>query len=592
MFEPKQSDYWFIEDTDDFLLCTVSSVSAESDDPCKQDPVAIYPVIYRINRDTNKKKTLFPSGSAQLTSINEPGYVNNLVPEVSANVNITEISKPQISYNKTNDLYNITFTGKYSDSDLAIFSYVFQYNSNLMHLVDSYALVPEAKNYNVRYTFDNGNLHPDYIIKGNKTSNSDTFFGTGSSNFVDYVPPDYQLAPFHYGDDLRFASTVYSTASTELSGDDVLPISYAGGFITQKKSAKGVSTENCIRVDFTLKCYSITSTQKGLWSDSTATGSPLSASRNTTLYTLNTEDYLGEGFCIFFYEPQTELFPIYIDTPNSKGVGYQDIVGIGTTTVIEDPGLSELELNGVGKTMGYVPASANVVEYNALSPFKSNGIRAKGYLAICFDLAGFFCTIDDGMPDRYDGGTTYTQSTSTIGIRGGDNNGYKVLGRSGQISSIPMHEWVASASAATYKYFRVELIKNGTFVKVLGKENEGDSFTLLYSLDIKDYYTEVPKQLKAGLTFNTTNRVANFELNKFKVEGLTDGSVDTTFITSSTPVPTTDRRYNTTVSSNAIQDCLYQTDYSGTDNYIYSTPVTQVTTSTPTTCGTCGTCCC
>lgn len=591
MFEPKQSDYWFIEDTDDFLLCTVSSVSAESDDPCKQDPIAIYPVIYRINRDTNKKKTLFPSGSAQLTTINEPGYVNNLVPEVSANINVTEISKPQISYNKTRDLYNITFTGKYSDNDLAIFSYVFQYNSNLMHLVDSYALVPEAKNHDVRFTFDNGNLHPDYIIKGNKTSNSDTFFGTGSSNFVDYVPPDYQLAPFHYGDDLRFASTVYSTASTELSGDDVLPISYAGGFITQKRLAKGVSTENCIRVDFTLKCYSITSTQKGLWSDSTATGSPLSASRNTTLYTLNTEDYLGEGFCIFFYEPQTELFPIYIDTQNSKGIGYQDIVGIGTTTVIEDPGLSELELNGVGKTMGYVPASANVVEYNALSPFKSNGIRAKGYLAICFDLAGFFCTIDDGMPDRYDGGTTFTQSSSTIGIRGGENNDYKVLGRSGQISSIPMHEWVASASAATYKYFRVELIKNGTFVKVLGKENEGDSFTLLYSLDIKDYYTEVPKQLKAGLTFNTTNRIANFELNEFKVDGtFVDTSGDNTLVTSSTPVPTTDRRYNTTISSNAIQDCLYQTDYSGIDNCIYSTPVTQVATSTSTTCGC--TCCC
>lgn len=593
MFEPKQSDYWYIEDTDDFLLCTVSSISASSNDPCKQDPVAIYPVIYKINRDTNKKKTLFPSGSAQLDSFLDPGYVNTLVPDVSSNINVSEISKPQISFNKTNSLYSITFTGKYSDNDFAIFSYIFQYNSSSMHLVDSYAFIPEAKNYNVRYTFDNGNLHPDYIIKGNTTSNTDTFFGTGSSDFLNYVPPDYQIAPFHFGNDLKFGSTVYSTTSTEYSGDGVLPISYSGGFITLKDSANGISTENCIRVDFNFKCYSLTN-QQGFWSDVTVTGPPLSASRNTTLYTLNTSDYLGEGFCIFFYEPQTEIFPIYVDSQNSTGIGYQDIVGIGNSIpVTDDPKLKELELNGVGKTMGYVPASANVVEYNSLSPFRSQGIRAKGFLAICFDLAGYFCTTDEGMPGSYDG-TTYTQSASTIGIRGGDNNGYKVLGRASaaSVATIPMHEWVASASAATYKYFRVELIKGGTFVKILGKSNEGDSFTQLYSLDLKDYYTEIPKQLKAGLTFNTTTRIANFELNKFKVEGLTDESNRISVITSSTPIATTDRRYDTSISSGAIEDCIYQSIPSGTDNCIYSLPITQVSTQVSTTQSTCCTCCC
>ena len=43
MFEPKQSDYWFIEDTDDFLLCTVSSMSAEGP-PCRGDLVSLHPI--------------------------------------------------------------------------------------------------------------------------------------------------------------------------------------------------------------------------------------------------------------------------------------------------------------------------------------------------------------------------------------------------------------------------------------------------------------------------------------------------------------------------------------------------------------------
>ncbi len=45
-----------------------------------------------------------------------------------------------------------------------------------MHLVDSHAFIPESKNHDFKYTFEDGYIHPDYIIKGNKTSNVDTFF--------------------------------------------------------------------------------------------------------------------------------------------------------------------------------------------------------------------------------------------------------------------------------------------------------------------------------------------------------------------------------------------------------------------------------
>lgn len=520
MFEPKQSDYWFIEDTDDFLLCTVSSMSAEGP-PCRGDLVSLHPIIQKINRDTNKKQTLFPSGSGQLSAFNKPGYLLSTVPEVSSNINVTEISKPQWSFNNTNNLYNISFTGKYSDNDFAIFSYIFQYTNESMHLVDSHAFIPESKNYSFKYTFEDGYIHPDYIIKGNKTSNIDTFFRATSDQeaLANYYPPDYQFKPFHYGNDLKFGATVYAAAASDLSGNSIAPVTYAGGFIAMRTAVDGFSTENCITVDFTCKSYSL-STQRYLEGQAQSSGNivdGISGKRAVSLY--GNDSPAGEGFCLFFYEPRTEEFPIYIDTQDSKGVGWQDIVGLGSTSVIEDPNLSELELNGIGKTLGYVPASANRVEFNGLGVYNIDGIKAKGFLAISFDIAGDFCTKDDGMPGNYNG-TTYTQSASTIGIRGGEDNDYKVLGRSAAITSIPIHERVNTEGAASYKYFRVELSRKATVVKVMGRASEGDSFTTLYTLDLKDFYTTIPSTLKAGLVFNTGRQVSNFELNKFKIDGV------------------------------------------------------------------------
>ena len=545
MFEPKQSDYWFIEDTDDFLLCTVSSMSAQGT-PCRGDLVSVHPIIQKINRDTNKKQTLFPSGSGQLSAFNKPGYLLNTVPDVSANINVTEISKPQWSFNNTNNQYNISFTGKYSDNDFAIFSYLFQYTNESMHLVNSHAFIPESKNYDFKYTFEDGYIHPDYIIKGNKTSNIDTFFRATSNQeaLANYYPPDYQFKPFHYGNDLKFGATVYAAAVSDLSGNSIAPVTYAGGFIAMRTAVDGFSTENCITVDFTCKSYSL-SNQPYLEAQAQSSGplDAVSGKRAVSLYG-NVSDE-GEGFCLFFYEPLTEEFPIYIDTQDSKGVEWRGLVGIGSTSVIEDPNLSELELNGIGKTLGYVPASANRVEFNGVGVYDTGGIKAKGFLAISFDIAGDFCTKDDGMPGNYDG-TTYTQSASTIGIRGGQDNDYKVLGRSAAISSIPIHERVDTAGAASYKYFRVELSRGATVVKVRGRASEGDLFTTLYTLDLKDFYTTIPSTLKAGLVFNTGRQVSNFELNKFKIDGVKSSHSRIPPVTTKDNQISENSQYNTT----------------------------------------------
>lgn len=572
MFEPKQSDYWFIEDTDDFLLCTVSSMSAQGT-PCRGDLVSVHPIIQKINRDTNKKQTLFPSGSGQLSAFNKPGYLLTTVPDVSANINVTEISKPQISYNKTNNQYNIAFTGKYSDDDFAIFSYIFQYTNESMHLVDSHAFIPESKNYNFKYTFEDGYIHPDYIIKGNKTSNVDTFFrATSAEVLANYFPPDYQFKPFHYGNDLKFGATVFASAVSDLSGNSIAPITYAGGFIAMRTEVDGFTTENCITVDFSCKSYSL-SNQPYLEAQAQSSNA-LSGERAVALYGNISDE--GEGFCVFFYEPRTEEFPIYIDTQDSKGVGWEDQVGIGSISVIEDPNLSELELNGIGKTLGYVPASANRVEFNGIGVYDMSGIKASGFLAVSFDIAGDFCTSDDGMPEGYDG-TTYTQSASTIGIRGGEDNDYKVLGRSSAITSIPIHERVATEGAASYKYFRVELLRKATTVKVMGRASEGDSFTTLYSLDLKDFYTTIPSHLKAGLVFNTGRQVSNFELNKFKIDGVKSRKSRYPGVITQSDLSPTNSQYNTTCCASSTRSCVYQGDL----NYCCQSDTVCVVTSIP-----------
>lgn len=563
MFEPKQSDYWFIENTNDFIVSTISSVSAAGLDPCKGDLVAMYPMVYKINRDTNKKKTLFPSGSAQLTNLSAAGYIYSTVPNLSVDIDLDEISKPQIAYNKKNGLYNISFTGKYSDNQLGIFTYIFQDLQESWHLVDSHGFIPESKNFTLKYTFENGYINPDYIIKGNTTRSKTDPKGNYENINFNQRSPDYQFRPFHYNNEILFSSTLFNTNSATVSGDRAEPITFAGGFITQRRIAEPISTENCIRIDFTCKCYQkvVSSNTLGLKTSVEATNTtPPSGYRSVIQHTANSP---GEGFCVFLYDANTEIFPVGINVGDT-GIGTSNVVGIGTTTFLENSDVRELDLEGVGTTMGYVPASAAQVEANGLD-FNMRGIQANGFLAVCFDIVGNFCTEEEGMPGNFDGSTTLTQLASSIGVRGGKDNGYKVLGRSDQLTSFELNDYDNSASSLVpqYKDFRVEVIRNGTYLKVFGRQGTGGNlptgdFTLLYQLDLKDFYTKVPKFVKAGLTFNTTEKVNFFTLNKFKVTGVASNASTIPLPITFTTTSDVNQEYSTSTTGNTNTDiCIY-----------------------------------
>ena len=492
MFLSKQSDYWFKEDTREFLVCAITSVSATGP-ACKGPLIAHYPAIYSIDKKTNVKRLVFPNdvdsiSGAQLTDENAPGYVYSFVPEVSADINLSEISKPVITYNEKTDFYNITYLGRYTDSTdgFTIFTYTFQYVDEFMYPVYSRAIVPESKHTSSVFNYTGSNLHKDYFIQGNSTEGIDSFYGLN----VDERPPNYKLRPMHKGNDILFNTALFTLTSTDVTATSSLPFGHSGGFIAKKKETASYKTDEYIRVDFTCKSYSLSGAdQKGLISTrSSNSTAPLTATRSIKQYTLSAGP--AEGFCVFFYTPS--------DT-------------------------EELELDGVNSSMGYCPSDSNQFEVGGFPAFETKGINLSGYVGVAFDLAGNFTTMTEGKPSAYDG-TTFTQVPCSIGVRAGDDNNYVSLGRSSAITSVPLHETVSTASAAVYKDFRVELTKKSKTVIVSGKLSTDSTYTELYRINLNksNFNFTTPKVLKAGLTCTTSTSVFNFELKSFRIQGVAD----------------------------------------------------------------------
>ena len=138
MFETKQSDVFYNEQTKQMFVCTVSSISGYK---CKGSSERIYsavPIIYKIDKDTNYKSRVYPRNLDTFLSDGSTDSQNSelfdLTPRCTPNnlesqTHFTSITKPLLNYNKTKDRYSVTFLGRYSDLDngFGIYNYIFQY---------------------------------------------------------------------------------------------------------------------------------------------------------------------------------------------------------------------------------------------------------------------------------------------------------------------------------------------------------------------------------------------------------------------------------------------------------------------------------
>jgi len=148
MFEPKQSDVFYNEQTKQMFVCTVSSISGYK---CKGSSEKIYgavPVIYKIDKDTNYKSRVYPRNLDTFLSDGSPqdqtSELFDLTPRctptnIESQTYFTSITKPLLNYNKTKDRYSVSFLGKYeaTDSGFGIYNYIFQYIDNSFYLLDA-----------------------------------------------------------------------------------------------------------------------------------------------------------------------------------------------------------------------------------------------------------------------------------------------------------------------------------------------------------------------------------------------------------------------------------------------------------------------
>lgn len=547
MFTSKQSDFWYKEDTNEFLVCSITSLSAKDPNDDCIDLYTHYPIVYSINRDTNEKRVIFPSdGQGQLSDAYTIGYIYDLVPEVNVDINISEISKPIISYNEKKDLYNVTFLGKYQNKDdgFCVFTYIFQYSHDIMTAVDSKVILPSTKDHiQIDYSFSNGHIHNDLYVGSNTTSTFDTHFGYIGNQNIGEMPPNYNIVPFHREPDLIFNTILHtgiveidkqtivtksttstnnvtriytsitttpsssttetsatstntiSTTSGILSSSDIttttttkptisVPIGYSGGFIAQTKESRPFKTEDCIRVDFTCKSYSLEDQIGALSTKYIIEGNK---ARTIELYSLSSQP--AEGFAVFFYEDDIEY---------------------------------DLDLNGVNSSYGFCTSDYNEFEVNGFDKFPTDGINLDGYLCVAFDIVGNFCTKFEGKPGAYSSEVTFAQAPSSIGIRAGTKNSYVALSQSKTIEYPLLHETVSEGSLASYKDFRVELGRKGKEIIILGKNNSDPDYAIMHRIDmtsLSGFNFTVPEKLKVGLCSVTSLNVFNFELKSFKVEG-------------------------------------------------------------------------
>jgi len=241
-----QSDYWFIEETNEFLVCQVNEIVGPSN-PCVGQTRAFVPYIYSINRNTNIKTRLYPIYEPQLTDESANGFdAFVLVPDCNSDFNFTEITKPLFSYNEKNDLYNISFLGKYTDKNdgFTLFNYIFQYVNEQIKIVRSIAAVPESKKLSKKYTFEDGHINTEFFIEGN--SSYATFVGATAEFFSQISRPvSYKVKPVHHNNDLRFnfINLGNEYTSTGVVANSSLPLCSSGGYIAQRKSDLAYRTD-------------------------------------------------------------------------------------------------------------------------------------------------------------------------------------------------------------------------------------------------------------------------------------------------------------------------------------------------------------
>ena len=528
-FSTKQSDIFYNDETKEMFVCTVSAVTAYR---CESSDV-IYgavPIVYKINKNTNYKDTVYPSNLDTFESdVNSDLY--NLIPECPVDdLNFDSITKPLINFNKKTARYSVTFLGRFASdvNGLVINNYIFEDVDNKFHLLNAKALLPEnsLSATNGRFTFDSGYLNSDLYVGGNTVRNKNaSWFNPADGNETERSP-NYMVSPTYVESTSALGFNLIQdytdTSSDALTGDKNFPFLNSGGYITFNPKYVAFDPRHTIRIDFRARSFTVPSP--------TAYGSTQSVGNSATRWIQQyTPSGPGEGFCVYLFKQ-----------PDYK---------------------SYVVPNGVGTTLGYSPADFNVVEVagsaqTTVGLFKRNnwnpntsmdaggnigdGETANSFLGIGFDIGGNFASTSEDKPGWYDG-TTYTATPCSVAVRGNRYSNNQVLTAVALSSvagstAIPLH---TSATSAVFVDYRVDVSNKGNRLTISHKLTSSTDYNTILDLRLNklqgtgagneyspwagfgvDNIEEDYPLLNVGLAFTTSTKASQFELHSFKVKGV------------------------------------------------------------------------
>lgn len=526
MFETKQSDLFYNDETGDFIVCQVSAITAERCEGSSEVLSGAAPIVYRIEKDTNYKSLIYPE-SLNTFDVNN---LFDLTPNCETPATgFSSITKPLINYNKAIDRYSVTFLGSYSTavSGMSIMNYVFQPVDSKLKLLKSNAFVPkDGIKSTGTFTFESGYLNSDLLIGGNSIRNGSKSF------FSDFErAPDYQVPPTHVETNntlgFNLIQDKIDTSQDALIGDKNYVLMDNGSYITYKSKYTAFDPNHTIRVEFTARAFNVPSMTA--YRSAQTTEGAVSASRWVQQYS---PAGAGEGFCVYFHDA------VCADVqPNGVGstLGYAHADTLQVETAGDFYPVSGLFIPVGDKSYSFEAATDKGLQYN------TNGYLAESYLGVGFDLTGQFSTTSDDKTGWFNG-TSWTKEPSSIGIRGNRYFNTPVLTcvplTSVAASANPM--WVDSTHAsqhdAPFVDYRVDLSNKGNRLTVYNKASGSTTWktildfrlnSVVSSTDgryerwgLRDGIAAKPRNLNVGLSFTTSTSASHFELKKFEVTGV------------------------------------------------------------------------
>ena len=528
-FSNKQSDIFYNDETKEMFVCTVSAITAAR---CETGDT-IYgalPIIYKIDKDTNYRQTVYPSNLATFHT-DENSDLYNLTPECPVeDLNFDSITKPLVNFNKDTSRYSITFLGRFaSDVDgLVINNYIFENVDDKFHLLKAKSLLPQnsLSATNGRFTFDSGYLNSDLYVGGNTVRNKNSsWFNPADGDEVERSP-NYMIAPTHVESTSALGFNLIQdnidTSQDALTGNKNFPFMYGGGYITVNPKYVAFDPEHTIRVEFRARSFNTPSP--------TAYASTQSVGNSATRWI---QQYSpagsGEGFCVYFFkQPDYKSYVV----PN----------GVATTL-----GYSPAEFNVV-ETAGSAQTTVGLFERDNWNPYTAmdkganigDGEPANSFLGVGFDIGGNFASTSEDKPGWYNG-NSYTATPCSVAVRGNRFTDCKVLTAVDLAdvpgaTSIPLH---TSASDAVFVDYRVDLSNKGKRLTVYHKLTSSTDYNTILDLRLNkvqgsvggneydpwsgfnvDPIEENYPLLNVGLSFTTSTKVSQFEIQSFEVNGV------------------------------------------------------------------------